>query len=306
MYWLLTRVKAPVISTLLPLLVQEILVDHHEILIDHDQKDGTSLIDERSKFVVYKGDTVNLGIFRSSSLLACASATGDYDLVESILKSKERFRKSNRCGQDWEEAWKRALANALWNAAYKGHAQIVQALLECTELYPSQYYSDYGMVPPLHVAVFRGHSLVVKAFCAESERQNTTINCHENGHRELRQTPLEVAINLKIKEDTKRTIQGLLLQSSQVKQAVDESYRKRDLIVNSANAKMVGAALIAGVSFGGWLQPPLGYHAYYQFTKPLCLLLQTHTTRTCSFKGAQASECLPFLILFHSSLQLHL
>ena len=125
------------------------------------------------------------------------------------------------------------------------------------------------MVPPLHVAVLRGHSLVVKAFCAESERQKTTINCHENGHRELRQTPLEVAINLKIKEDTKRTIQGLLLQSPQVKQAVDESYRKRDLIVNSANAKMVGAALIAGVSFGGWLQPPLGYHTYYQFTEPL-------------------------------------
>lgn len=42
-----------------------------------------------------------------------------------------------------------------------------------------------------------------------------------------------------------------------------ESYRDRQVYVDAANAILVGAALIASVTFAGFLQPPLGYVTYY-------------------------------------------
>jgi hypothetical protein len=245
MYWLLARAKTPAICTLVPLLVQEIIAEDYDVLF---QDDEDPLIDKEKK--------VSL---RYSSLLAYASAKNDYDLVLSMLQSKKQIGESVRYDQKREDKWKKALADALWNAAYKGHDQIVQALLECTEHYPSQYYSKKGMVPPLHVAVHKGFSSVVKAFCDVAEKQKT-IKCHKRDSVS-KQTPLELAIVLK--DDVS---EEMLMQTPL---ALDEWYRRRDLIVNSANAIMVGAALIAGVSFGGWLQPPLGYHTYYQFTEPL-------------------------------------
>jgi len=38
--------------------------------------------------------------------------------------------------------------------------------------------------------------------------------------------------------------------------------------VDAANALLVGAALIASVTFAGWLQPPLGYIPDYDFSQP--------------------------------------
>jgi hypothetical protein len=38
--------------------------------------------------------------------------------------------------------------------------------------------------------------------------------------------------------------------------------------VDAANALLVGAALIASVTFAGWLQPPLVYIPDYNFSQP--------------------------------------
>jgi hypothetical protein len=40
-------------------------------------------------------------------------------------------------------------------------------------------------------------------------------------------------------------------------------YRDRQASVDAANAILVGAALIASVTFAAWLQPPLGYSTFY-------------------------------------------
>jgi hypothetical protein len=53
-----------------------------------------------------------------------------------------------------------------------------------------------------------------------------------------------------------------------VKDFVDRLYRDRQVFVDAANALLVGAALIASVTFAGWLQPPLGYTPYYDFSQP--------------------------------------
>lgn len=53
-----------------------------------------------------------------------------------------------------------------------------------------------------------------------------------------------------------------LEQRSDVQAYVDSLYRDRQVYVDAANAILVGAALIASVTFAGWLQPPLNYAGY--------------------------------------------
>lgn len=52
-----------------------------------------------------------------------------------------------------------------------------------------------------------------------------------------------------------REIRRMLMENPRF---VDKAYRDRQVFVNAANAVLVGAALIASVTFGGFLQPPLG------------------------------------------------
>lgn len=53
----------------------------------------------------------------------------------------------------------------------------------------------------------------------------------------------------------------MLLDQSVLKERL---YRNKQVYLDCANALLVGAALIAGVAFQGWLQPPLGYSLRYQ------------------------------------------
>lgn len=55
----------------------------------------------------------------------------------------------------------------------------------------------------------------------------------------------------------------ILRRTSEVKDYIDQLYKDRQASVDAANAILVGAALIASVTFASWLQPPLGYSTYY-------------------------------------------
>jgi hypothetical protein len=46
---------------------------------------------------------------------------------------------------------------------------------------------------------------------------------------------------------------------------LERQYRDRQVFIDAANALLVGGALIAGITFASWLQPPLGYTTDYQF-----------------------------------------
>jgi len=50
-----------------------------------------------------------------------------------------------------------------------------------------------------------------------------------------------------------------------VKDFLERQYRDRQVFIDAANALLVGGALIAGITFASWLQPPLGYTTDYQF-----------------------------------------
>lgn len=68
------------------------------------------------------------------------------------------------------------------------------------------------------------------------------------------QTPLQIAHARGSKD-----IQKALMEHEAVRQYVGELYRDCQVYVDAANAILVGAALIASVTFASWLQPPLDY-----------------------------------------------
>ncbi|KAG0553851.1 hypothetical protein M758_12G046800 [Ceratodon purpureus] len=289
MYWLLARAKHAPISKgrvfnfknpryrgPISILVQEMIEDDEDMLLDkvHPHLNFEYVKPKHDK----KGN--HLGTLRVSSLLAWASAANDGDFVKSILEHKKEYIKRDECDSKREELWARDWAQALWNASYDGNADIVRELLgwvnadivkellEWEKLdfnhFCKELTHESCSCAPLHVAVYRGHVSVVEVFCAESQ----SFSCHEEDHK-LHQTPLEVATNYTESNIAKRKIQSILLQRPEVEGAVKELYTQRELTVGSANAIVVGAALIASVTYGGWLQPPLGYNTDYHFPEPL-------------------------------------
>lgn len=60
-----------------------------------------------------------------------------------------------------------------------------------------------------------------------------------------------------------RDVEKLLLEQPDVMNYISFLYRDRQVFVDAANAILVGSALIATISYGGWITPPLGYISYY-------------------------------------------
>jgi hypothetical protein len=147
----------------------------------------------------------------------------------------------------------------LHRAAAMGHLDVVKELLKSKKQVdvnkvrfipmPSKRLKiPYGNnVSPLQLASFFGHASVVKALC-EDTRANT-----ENWWRAC-----QIATEMKRDEIVKT-----LLERPEVAKQVENLYRDRQVHVDAANAILVGAALIASVTFAGWLQPPLGYSAFF-------------------------------------------
>jgi len=60
-----------------------------------------------------------------------------------------------------------------------------------------------------------------------------------------------------------KDIESALMECDPVKGYMERLYRDRQVYVDAANAILVGAALIASVTFASWLQPPLNYTSYF-------------------------------------------
>ncbi|CAM6069008.1 unnamed protein product [Sphagnum tenellum] len=149
----------------------------------------------------------------------------------------------------------------LWAARWN-HPQVVKALLNDVksqvDVNAVQYWhvdesirrSCYGRsFTPLHLASFYGHIDVVNALCADPKK-------HLEAHTENKDgvTSLQIAVEMKHEE-----IARILMARPEVEKDMKRLYRDRQVHVDAANAILVGAALIASVTFAGWLQPPLGY-----------------------------------------------
>jgi ankyrin repeat protein len=151
-------------------------------------------------------------------------------------------------------------------AAAMGHLDVVQELLNsqkpvdvnALESIPvglkndiSKY--DHFYFSPLHLASLFGHASVVKALC-----ENTTGRLRADTETEGGITALQLAT-----EKGHAEIMKTLLERPEVAKQVEGLYKDRQIHVDAANAILVGAALIASVTFAAWLTPPLGYSAFF-------------------------------------------
>lgn len=102
--------------------------------------------------------------------------------------------------------------------------------------------------------VVDGYAKVVELLLKHSDTQLTIQDAQEG-------TALDIAVERK----EGKVFELLRLKvTPEVTNYNEPYYKERQANVDAANAMLVGAALIASVTFAAWLQPPLGYTTDYQ------------------------------------------
>jgi ankyrin repeat protein len=147
-------------------------------------------------------------------------------------------------------------ASPLHFAALGGHVEAVRELFNHHKLDVNA--KDSKKRTPLLCAMEQDKLGVVKALCSDPANRLRATEEDSDG-----QTPIQIAIEANMKE-----VEKVLLEQPEVKDFIDRLYRERQVHVDAANALLVCAALIASVTFAGWLQPPLGYIPDYNFSQP--------------------------------------
>ncbi|KAL3702451.1 hypothetical protein R1sor_020473 [Riccia sorocarpa] len=137
-------------------------------------------------------------------------------------------------------------------AAIVGKEELLSVLVDIQQL-GDVNAEDGDKRTPLHYATIAGQMKSIQLLLmSPGLRAN-----HEDLYNK---TALQIAF-----ETEQKDIEKQLLEKPEVKDWLERVYRDRQLYSDAANAILVGAALIAGVTYGGWLQPPLGYTPYYEF-----------------------------------------
>jgi hypothetical protein len=103
----------------------------------------------------------------------------------------------------------------------------------------------------LHWAVVSGEGENIEMVTELFKCKDTMRMSEECGRG---QTPLQIAHEKGFKD-----IHKALMEQEPVRRYVEQLYRDRQVNVDAANTILVGATLIASVTFASWLQPPMGY-----------------------------------------------
>ncbi len=183
-------------------------------------------------------------------------------------------------------------------AAATGSAYLVQLLLVQPGM-DINAVAESEKFTPLHFAARSGHTDVVKLLTAQERlslneedwlgRTALQIAAEKNEQLKWKGKKLPEALNpfAGIIEISWRDVEKLLLEQPDVMNYISFLYRDRQVFVDAANAILVGSALIATISYGGWIQPPLGYISYYhtQVYNTVHKLFSNHMTATIMFHG---------------------
>ncbi|MCO5614947.1 hypothetical protein L7F22_069233 [Adiantum nelumboides] len=151
--------------------------------------------------------------------------------------------------------------NTLWRVDKEAKLSKLKQWMEAGN--PWLYYSLLWLVPRedfdvqhmyaggqtiLHIALAEEQEEIVKLLFKRKDLIEADLE-DEKGF-----TPVHHAVEKGLRE-----IEIMLLRRPEVRESVERLYRDRQVYVDAANAILVGSALIASVTFAGWLQPPLGY-----------------------------------------------
>jgi ankyrin repeat protein len=159
-------------------------------------------------------------------------------------------------------------------AAATGSAYLVQLLLVQPGM-DINAVAESEKFTPLHFAARSGHTDVVKLLTAQERlslneedwlgRTALQIAAEKNEQLKWKGKKSPEALNpfAGIIEISWRDVEKLLLEQPDVMNYISFLYRDRQVFVDAANAILVGSALIATISYGGWITPPLGYISYY-------------------------------------------
>ncbi|MCO5561896.1 hypothetical protein L7F22_015521 [Adiantum nelumboides] len=104
----------------------------------------------------------------------------------------------------------------------------------------------------LHWAVLLHRRNIVEQLCEGEPSFKERVRVCEEDAQKI--SPVQYAT-----ERNMQDIEVVLFKRDAVKDYIAGLYRDRQIYVDSTNAILVGAALIASVTFAGWLQPPLGF-----------------------------------------------
>jgi hypothetical protein len=202
--------------------------------------------------VYLESNTARLNDFVFLKPIASAARMGNVQMVMSLLAC-DRIDLNEGEPLHW--------------AAAMGHPDVVEQLLKSTKQVDVNAVknipmldigvrneSRYGLgFSPLQLASLFGHTSVVQALCEDTKGRFKPNTENWSGI-----TALQIATEKGDDETVK-----ILLERPEVAKQMKNLYRDRHLHVDAANAILVGAALIASVTFVGWLTPPLGYSAFF-------------------------------------------
>jgi ankyrin repeat protein len=189
-----------------------------------------------------------------SKLIAIAAWENYFKIIRYVLKLHPEVDANASIELVGEQD---LVASPLHFAALGGHVEAVRELLLHHHLDVNA--KDNKKRTPLLCAIKEDKLGVVKALCFDDPGNRIRATEEYTDGR----TPIQIATEANMKE-----IEKVVLERPEVKDFVARLYRDRQVLVDAANALLVGAALIVSVTFAGWLQPPLGYIPDYDFSQP--------------------------------------
>ncbi len=189
-----------------------------------------------------------------SNLLAIAASENYFKIIQYVLKWHPEVDANASIELVSQQD---LVASPLHFAALGGHVEAVRELLLHHDLDVNA--KDNKDRTPLLCAIKEDKLGVVKALCFDDPGNRIRATQEYIDGR----TPIQIGAEAKLEE-----IEKVLQERPEVIDFLDRLSRHRQGFVDGVNALVVGAALIASVTFAGWLQPPLGYIPDYEFSQP--------------------------------------
>ncbi|KAG6542487.1 hypothetical protein Mapa_016177 [Marchantia paleacea] len=193
-----------------------------------------------------------------------------------LLWSLKELLERRRIAEDEDQTLRKGLEledhygglTLLHYAAFRGFPKEMQRLLKLPKFRRLVNMVSHGTgQSALHLAVIEGQKEVVKLLL--NQRRNLKLQTTEEDMFD--RSPVELARacrtfyqtnadneSWKLKLDDLKDIEKMLLDDVDVQQSIQHLISLRQDYVATTNSNVVGATLIACVTYGGWLQPPLG------------------------------------------------